>query len=61
MSRCTLVIYDFHIYFFCQVDYEEAFFLWRVDKRDFLLWTITCVMTLFLGIEIGVLVGVRII
>ncbi|XP_020585462.1 probable sulfate transporter 4.2 isoform X2 [Phalaenopsis equestris] len=40
------------------VDYEEAMFLWRVEKKDFLLWTITCVMTLFLGIEIGVLVGV---
>ncbi|XP_072958799.1 probable sulfate transporter 4.2 isoform X2 [Typha angustifolia] len=40
------------------VDYEEALFLWRVDKKDFLLWTITCIMTLFLGIEIGVLVGV---
>ncbi|XP_020086595.1 sulfate transporter 4.1, chloroplastic-like isoform X1 [Ananas comosus] len=40
------------------VDYEEAAFLWRVDKKDFLLWTITCIITLFLGIEIGVLVGV---
>ncbi|CAI9773985.1 unnamed protein product [Fraxinus pennsylvanica] len=40
------------------VDYEEATFLWRVDKRDFLLWTITCATTLFLGIEIGVLIGV---
>ncbi|KAG8390888.1 hypothetical protein BUALT_Bualt01G0130400 [Buddleja alternifolia] len=40
------------------VDYDEATFLWRVDKRDFLLWTITCIFTLFLGIEIGVLVGV---
>ncbi|KAJ0045848.1 hypothetical protein Pint_06206 [Pistacia integerrima] len=40
------------------VDYEEAIFLWGVDKRDFLLWTITSVTTLFLGIEIGVLVGV---
>ncbi|KAK6145333.1 hypothetical protein DH2020_022153 [Rehmannia glutinosa] len=40
------------------VDYDEATFLWRVDKRDFLLWTITCTVTLFLGIEIGVLVGV---
>ncbi|KAB1217978.1 Sulfate transporter 4.1, chloroplastic [Morella rubra] len=40
------------------VDYQEAIFLWRVDKKDFLLWTITCTMTLFLGIEIGVLVGV---
>ncbi|CAL5191431.1 unnamed protein product [Lathyrus oleraceus] len=40
------------------VDYDEAIFLWRVDKKDFLLWTITSTMTLFLGIEIGVLVGV---
>ncbi|KAE8671993.1 putative sulfate transporter 4.2 [Hibiscus syriacus] len=40
------------------VDYEEAIFLWRVDKKDFLLWTITAATTLFLGIEIGVLVGV---
>ncbi|XP_019052826.1 PREDICTED: sulfate transporter 4.1, chloroplastic-like isoform X3 [Nelumbo nucifera] len=40
------------------VDYGEAMFLWHVDKKDFLLWTITFIMTLFLGIEIGVLVGV---
>lgn len=31
------------------VDYDEAIFLWHVDKRDFLLWTITCTTTLFLG------------
>ncbi|KAL5716619.1 putative sulfate transporter 4.2 [Ranunculus cassubicifolius] len=41
-----------------QVDYEEAIFLWRVDKKDFFLWTITSITTLFLSIEIGVLVGV---
>ncbi|KAI8007135.1 hypothetical protein LOK49_LG07G01241 [Camellia lanceoleosa] len=40
------------------VDYEEAIFLWRVDKKDFLLWTITSTTTLFFGIEIGVVVGV---
>ena len=40
------------------MDYDEAIFLWRVDKKDFLLWTITSITTLFLGIEIGVLVGV---
>ncbi|MFS7913387.1 putative SLC26A/SulP transporter, STAS domain, sulfate anion transporter, STAS domain superfamily [Helianthus anomalus] len=40
------------------VDYEEAMFLWRVDKKDFFLWTVTCATTLFFGIEIGVLVGV---
>ncbi|KNA10848.1 hypothetical protein SOVF_140610 [Spinacia oleracea] len=40
------------------VDYEEAKILWRVDKKDFFLWAITFAATLFLGIEIGVLVGV---
>ncbi|GLT93136.1 hypothetical protein SLE2022_109410 [Rubroshorea leprosula] len=40
------------------VDYEEAIFLWRVNKKDLLLWSITATTTLFLGIEIGVLVGV---
>ncbi|GKD00553.1 SLC26A/SulP transporter [Tanacetum coccineum] len=39
------------------VDYDEAIFLWRVDKKDFFLWTVTFATTLFLGIEIGVLVG----
>ncbi|KAH9317719.1 hypothetical protein KI387_019488, partial [Taxus chinensis] len=42
------------------IDYEEAIFLWRVDKRDFLQWVTTSITTLFLGIEIGVLVGVGI-
>ncbi|KAL9226094.1 hypothetical protein vseg_001944 [Gypsophila vaccaria] len=40
------------------VDYEEAMLLWRVDKKDFSLWIITFASTLFLGIEIGVLIGV---
>uniref|UniRef100_A0A7N1A009 STAS domain-containing protein n=1 Tax=Kalanchoe fedtschenkoi TaxID=63787 RepID=A0A7N1A009_KALFE len=40
------------------VDYDEAMFLWRVDKKDFRLWIITFSSTLFLGIEIGVLIGV---
>ncbi|XP_008788063.1 sulfate transporter 4.1, chloroplastic-like isoform X2 [Phoenix dactylifera] len=40
------------------VDYEEALFLWRIDKKDFLLWTITFITTLIFGIEIGVIVGV---
>ncbi|XP_078180868.1 sulfate transporter 4.1, chloroplastic-like [Carex rostrata] len=40
------------------VDYDEAIFLWKVDKKDFLLWVITSITTLFFGIEIGVLVGV---
>ena len=37
---------------------DEAIFLWRVDKKDFLLCTLTGTMTLFLGIEIGVLIRV---
>eukprot|EP00249_Psilotum_nudum_P008382 c21236_g1_i1 orf=334-2367(-) len=40
------------------IDYDEAFFLWRVDKRDFLLWLAAFINTLFFGIEIGVLVAV---
>ncbi|GJN12915.1 hypothetical protein PR202_ga31240 [Eleusine coracana subsp. coracana] len=41
-----------------QVDYEEAVFLWGIDKKDFFLWAITFITTLTFGIEIGVLVGV---
>ncbi|KAL2649372.1 hypothetical protein R1flu_017500 [Riccia fluitans] len=40
------------------VDYEEAIFLWQVDKRDLLLWTATFIFTLLTGIEVGVLIGV---
>lgn len=40
------------------VEHKEAFFLWRVDKRDFFLWMVTCITTLIFGIEIGVLIGV---
>ncbi|CAK9858862.1 unnamed protein product [Sphagnum jensenii] len=40
------------------VDYDEAIFLWSVDKKDFLLWLAASIFTLFLGIEIGVLIGV---
>ncbi|BBM99289.1 sulfate permease, SulP family [Marchantia polymorpha subsp. ruderalis] len=40
------------------VDYDEAIFLWRVDKRDLLLWMTTFVFTLLNGIEVGVLIGV---
>ncbi|CAK9254958.1 unnamed protein product [Sphagnum jensenii] len=42
------------------VDYEEAMFLWRVEKKDFLLWLAASIFTLFLGIEVGVLIGVGI-
>jgi sulfate transporter 4 len=40
------------------VDYNEAIFLWRVEKKDFLLWIAASFFTLFLGVEIGVLIGV---
>eukprot|EP00850_Spirogloea_muscicola_P014503 SM000104S09373 [mRNA] locus=s104:408358:413764:- [translate_table: standard] len=40
------------------IDYDEAFFLWRVGKRDFALWVAAFTGTLLLGIEIGVLVAV---
>nr|CAB3452947.1 unnamed protein product [Digitaria exilis] len=40
------------------VDYEEAIFLWGIDKKDFFLWAVTFITTLIFGIEIGVLVGV---
>jgi sulfate transporter 4 len=40
------------------VDYDEAMFLWGIDKKDFFLWAMTFITTLIFGIEIGVLVGV---
>jgi len=40
------------------VDWEEARYLWRVDRRDFGLMALTFVATLSLGIEQGILVGV---
>lgn len=42
-----------------QVDYEDAIFLWGIDKKDFFLWAVTFITTLIFGIEIGVLVGVN--
>lgn len=40
------------------VDWDEARYLWRVDRRDFGLMVLTFVATLTLGIEQGILVGV---
>ena len=40
------------------VDWEEARYLWKVDRRDFGLMALTFVATLTLGIEQGILVGV---
>jgi SulP family sulfate permease len=40
------------------VDFREAVFLWKVDRRDFWLLVLTFLATLALGIEEGILVGV---
>ncbi|PEN07868.1 sodium-independent anion transporter [Longimonas halophila] len=40
------------------VDWEEAMYLWRVDRRDLALMALTFVATLTLGIEEGILAGV---
>lgn len=40
------------------VDFEEARFLWRVEKKDFCLWSAAFWGTLIFGIEVGVLIAV---
>lgn len=40
------------------IDYKEASYLWRTDKRDFLMLIVTFVATLALGIEQGIGIGV---
>ncbi len=40
------------------IDWREARFLWRVDRREFALMVLTFAATLMLGIEQGILVGV---
>lgn len=40
------------------VDWREARYLWRVDRRDFGLMALTFTATLTLGIEQGILIGV---
>ena len=42
------------------LDYEEAVFLWKTDLRDFFIWIIALFGTLFLGVEIGLLIAVGI-
>ncbi|MEZ4886842.1 MAG: solute carrier family 26 protein [Chitinophagales bacterium] len=39
------------------IDFKEAKHLWQIDKRDFTLFMVTAVGTLFLGIEEGILIG----
>ena len=40
------------------IDYKEAIFLWKNDKRDFLSLLVTFLLTLTLGIQDGVFFGV---
>ncbi len=40
------------------VDWREARFLWKADRRDFWLMMVTFAATLFIGIEQGIVVGV---
>lgn len=38
--------------------YEDFYSLWVISKLDWLIWVCTFLFTLFLGVEIGILVGV---
>ncbi len=40
------------------IDYKEAIHLWRTDRSDFLMLTVTFMATLTLGIELGIGIGV---
>jgi SulP family sulfate permease len=40
------------------IDFVEAKHLWKTDKQDFLVFMVTALATLILGIEVGVLTGV---
>jgi len=40
------------------VDYQEALFLWKSDRRDFWMLLITFLATLLIGIEEGILLGI---
>lgn len=40
------------------VDYEEAIYLWKVHRFDFGVWNFAFLGTLFLGVELGLLISV---
>jgi sulfate transporter 4 len=40
------------------LQYEDFLELWQVSKLDWLVWVFTFLFTLFLGVEVGILVGV---
>jgi len=40
------------------VDYKEAMHLWKVKKQDFLLWIVAFLGTLFLGVQVGLILAI---
>lgn len=40
------------------LQYEDFIQLWQISKMDWLVWVCTFMFTLFLGVEVGILVGV---
>lgn len=42
------------------IDIKEAKHLWKTDRKDFIMFMITALSTLFLGIEQGIFVGVAV-
>lgn len=40
------------------IDYEEAKYLWKVHRFDFLVWSAACILTMFLGVEAGLGIAV---
>ncbi len=40
------------------IDFKEAKHLWRTDRRDFMMFLITALATLILGVEEGIIVGI---
>jgi len=40
------------------IDFKEAKHLWRTDRRDFIMFLITALATLILGVEEGIIVGI---
>ena len=42
------------------LDYEEAIYLWRVHRFDFMVWFVACAGTMFLGVEIGLAIAVAV-
>jgi len=40
------------------LDFPEAVYLWKVHRFDFLVWITSCLITMFLGVEIGLGVAI---